>query len=174
MYSGMDDLPQDVSDRINEVHRDANQSPGQIQQNLMKGTGDSAQLLNDDGFDGGLSYSNEALKSAIKSKVAGEYGRDIQKLNVSSKMEAVNRKFEKLKTAAELTSQEHQHNQQARMLRYQQRMRNKALRGQILGTVLGIGGAIGGAMIPGAGAAGAIAGSTLGQGLGNTLGGEGM
>lgn len=169
-------LPNEMSGRISEIYGDANQSADQIAQDTMKGTGDGASLLDGDSFDESIAYSNDGLKRAIQNRSKGDYGRSMQALKTNVNFEAMNRKFDKLKNAAGPVSQEHAHNERARQLRYVERQRKKALRGQLIGSVLGIGGAIGGAMIaPGGSAAGgAIAGNMIGTGLGNTLGGEGM
>lgn len=169
-------LPEEMSGRISEIYGDANKPAEQIAQETMKGTDDGASLLEGDNFDDNIAYSNEGLKRAIQNRSKGDYGRSMKALKTNVSFDSMNRKFDKLKNAAALVSAEHQHNERARQLRYIERQRKKALRGQIIGSVLGIGGAIGGAMIApvGGAGAGAIAGNMIGTGIGNTLGGEGI
>lgn len=174
MSFGKGDLPQEMSSRIGDIQVDAQRSAQDLASDTLKDVNQAAKVLEPDSFDEDIGYSNEAMISAIRNRSGADYSRSLDNLKGKTSFDAINRKFNRLKNAAELVSAEHAHNERARQLRYAERQRKKALRGQIVGSVLGIGGAVAGGILSGGNPAGIMAGSMIGQGIGNAAAGEGV
>lgn len=168
----MFDVPKETSQDIAAIQHESNRSANDLAQESMRGVDQSASLMNDAGsFDEGIGFSNQTLKRAIQNRARGDYERSMNRLKTENSIDSVNRKFERLKNAAGLVAQEHAHNQQARRLRYMERQRKKAMRGQIISSVLGIGGAVAGGMLTAGSPGGIMAGSMIGSGVGGVIGG---
>lgn len=165
-----EDLDSGTSKNIGDSLKDAYRAPETFAAQTLEGTGQVGSLLNDsNSFNRSAAFGNDDISGAINRKTKQSYVANNRELQTMANYDALNQKMERLKTSSQLAMQEHQYNQQARMLRYQERQRKKAMRGALLGQVLGIAGAIGGGL--GFGAAGAVAGNMIGQGLGQTVGG---
>lgn len=112
---------------------------------------------------------NNPMRSAIRSKYAGEFERRADKLKLNNIKSANTDHLKKLEVATQLAADEQRMNFEKEMQRQKMAKAKQAMRAQLVGSVLGIvGGVAGGAY---GGPTGAIAGSALGQGAGTAIGG---
>lgn len=137
-------------------------TPDQAYGSIAQGTKDSAGLLSGpETFNQGLSFGDQALSSAIRSKYSKPYNVKMQGLENKMRLDARNAHQAKLETAHQLASEEAQMNFQKEMIKYKKKMAKRQMRQQLVGSVLGIGATVaGGAM---GGPAGAAGGSAVGQ-----------
>lgn len=125
-------------------------------------------LVGDDSYNKSIG-ANSALSGAIRSKYRKGFAQSQRQEDFNSKIDAHNKYFSRLQTAALLSSEEYKLNEQRRIAIYKAKMNKKAARGRLVGTLLGIAGAVVGAYA--GGPMGASAGFAAGQGAGNAIGG---
>ncbi len=141
-------------------------TPDQAYGELSRGVGDSRGLLNQpDNFNQGLSYGNDAMSSAIRSKYSRPFEVQQSGLENKMKLDARNVHFKKLETAHQLANEEANMNFQKELIKYEQKKQKRAQRGALIGQVLGlVGGVVGGVY---GGPAGSAVGGTAGQSVGS-------
>lgn len=145
-------------------------TPDQAYGQLSQGVGDSKGLLTqDDNFNQGLSYGDQALTSAIRSKFSKPHNIQMSGMENKMKLDARNAHFAKIQTAHQLANEEANLNFQKELIKYKQKKQKQAQRSALIGQTLGlVGGVVGGIYGGPAGAAGGMAG---GQMVGSQLGG---
>ncbi len=133
-------------------------TPDKAYGQLSAGTDTSGLLSQSDNMNQGLSFGDQGLSQAIRSRYSRPFQAQQSGLQNKMKLDARNEHFEKIRVAHELANQEAQTNFQKEMIKYKQKMAKRAQRQQIVGSVLGLtGGVIGGMMGGPAGAAGGMA-----------------
>lgn len=151
------------------VDRAMGSSNEQEYQNLSKGTDTSGLLNQGDNLNQNLSFGDNALSSAIRSKYSKPFQVQQQGLQNKMQLDAKNTHFEKLLTAQQMASQEVQLNFQKEMIKYKQKMAKRQQRQQLVGSVLGLTGAVAGGVM--GGPAGAVGGSAAGGAAGQAVAG---
>lgn len=147
-------------------------TPEQAYGSISQGTRDSAGLLSGpETFNQGLSFGDQALSSAIRSKYSKPYNLKMQGLENKMRLDARNAHQAKLETAHQLASQEAELNFQKEMIKYKKKMARRQQRQQLVGSVLGIVGGVAGGIM--GGPAGAMGGAGAGQAGGQALANEG-
>lgn len=151
------------------INQGMQSTPEQSYGQLSQGVGDSRGLLNQqDNFNQGMAYGDQALSSAIRSKYSKPYNVQMSGLDNKMKLDARNAHFEKIRTAHQMANEEANLNFQKELIKYKQKKQKQAQRSALIGQTLGIvGAAVGGAY---GGPAGAAAGGGAGQMMGSEIG----
>lgn len=124
-----------------------------------------------DNFSENLGGGDSAMRSAIRSKYAGTFGRKMDRLNLENIKGANADHLKKLEVATQMAAEEQKVNFEKEMMRQKMAKAKQAARAQLVGTVLGIVGGVGVGVATGGNPAGIMAGQALGQGVGTAAAG---
>lgn len=163
------DLPKDQVEDLKQYRSEAKRSSDDLAGQFTEGIGQIGGLVQADQRGQNVTGVDPAMMDAITRRTQARYARDVGEVNNLAKQQAVEARFSRLKSAADLTAAEHAHNEQVKMAKYADKINRKRARAAMLGNILGIVGAGGGALA--GGAPGAMAGYQIGQGTGSMAGG---